>query len=85
MDRPPMSRHTIALAVSGAIILPVAICLIMAVASLLSAMGDAAGGGVLHWVALGCGIIWAINLILLVLALAINALSNPDDSNSEEK
>jgi hypothetical protein len=34
---------------------------------------------------LGCGIIWAINLILLVLALAINALSNPDDSNSEEK
>jgi hypothetical protein len=85
MDRPPIPRHTIALAIAGAIILPIAICLILAVASLLSAMGDAVGGGVLRWVALGCGIIWAINLILLVLALSVNALSNPNDSNSEEK
>jgi hypothetical protein len=85
MDRPPIPRHTIALVISGAIILPIAICLILAVASLLSTMGDSVGGGVLRWIALGCGIIWAINLILLVLALSINTLTNPNDSNSEEK
>ncbi len=84
MDRPPIPRHTIALAIAGAIILPIAICLILAVASLLSAMGDAVGGGAMRWVALGCGIIWALDLILLVLALGVNALNAPDDADSDE-
>ena len=84
MDRPPISRHSIALANAGAIILPIAICLILAVASLLSAMGDVTGGGAMRWVALGCGIIWALDLILLVLALGVNALSAPDDTDSTD-
>jgi len=83
MDRPPIARHTIALAIAGAIILPIAICLILAVASLLSAMGDSTGGGVLRWVGLGCGIVWILDLILLVLALGINALSGPDENGHE--
>jgi hypothetical protein len=84
MDRPPIPRYCIALAIAGAIILPIVICLILAVASLLSAMGDAAGGGAMRWVALGCGIIWALDLILLVLALGVNALRAPDDADSDE-
>lgn len=84
MDRPPIHRHAIALAIGGAIILPIAICLILAVASLLSAMGDAVGGGAMRWVALGCGIIWALVLILLVLALGVNAVSAADDADSDE-
>jgi hypothetical protein len=47
-------------------------------------MGDAVGGGALRWVALGCGIIWALDLILLVLALGVNALSAEDDADSDE-
>ena len=70
MDRPPIPRHSIALAIGGSNDLPIGICLILAVASLLSAMGDAVGGGAMRWVALGCGIIWCVDLILLVLALA---------------
>jgi hypothetical protein len=84
MDRPPIFRHIIALAIAGAIILPIAICLILAVASLLSAMGDMTGGGVLRWIALACGIVWILDLILLVLALAVNALVERDNSDSDE-
>ena len=84
MDRPPIPRHSIALAIAGAIILPIAICLILAVASLLSTMGDSVGGGAMRWVALGCGIIWALVLILLVLALGVNAVSAADDADSDE-
>jgi hypothetical protein len=84
MDRPPIPRHSIALAIAGAIILPIAICLILAVASLLSAMGDSIGGGAMRWVALGCGIIWTLDLILLVLALGVNALSATDDADSTD-
>ena len=84
MDRPPIHRHIIALIIAGAIILPIAICLILGVAALLSAMGDTVGGGALRWVGLGCGIVWALDLILLVLVLSINSLSEPDDSDSHE-
>jgi hypothetical protein len=84
MDRSPIFRHIIALGIAGAIILPIAICLILAVASLLSAMGDMVGGGVLRWVALACGIVWVLDLILLVLALAVNALRESEDSDTHE-
>ncbi len=83
MHKPPIPQSAIALAISGAIILPIAICLILGVASLLSAMGDSSGGGVLHWIALACGIIWALDLILLLLALGINAMSGPDEDANE--
>jgi hypothetical protein len=84
MDRPPIFRHIIALVIAMAIILPIAICLIIAVASLLSAMGDVSGGGVLRWVALACGIVWVLDLIVLLLALAVNALVETNNSDSDE-
>ena len=77
-------RRIIGLAVAGAIVLPIFICLIIAVSSLLSAMGDMLGGGVLRWVALAGGIAWIMNLILLVLAMGVNTISESDDSDSEE-
>ncbi len=85
MARLPIPQRFIALAIAGAIILPIAICLILAVSSLLSAMGDTLGGGAMRWIALGFGIIWALDLILLVLALSINALGDSNDSNSNER
>jgi hypothetical protein len=84
MNRPPIFRHIIGLGIAGAIILPIAICLILAVAALLSAMGDVEGGGVMRWVSLACGIAWVLDLILLVLALGINALTERDNSDSDE-
>lgn len=82
MNQPPIPRQMIALAIAGAVVLPIAICLCLAVASLLSAMGDASGSCALRWVGLACGIIWALDLIILVIALAVNALAEPDDSDS---
>ena len=38
----------------------------------------------MRWVALGCGIIWALDLILLVIAIGINTLSEPDSEPEED-
>jgi hypothetical protein len=85
MAKSPIPRQTIALVMAGAIILPIAICLIMGAASLLAAMGDTIGGGVMRWIAFGCGIVWALDLILLVLVLSIKSLSESDDTNADEE
>jgi hypothetical protein len=77
---PPLVPHRIVLAlIVTAILLPIAICIVFGVAALLQAMGDSAGGAVLHRIALGGGILWAINLISLVLVLAIGTLRGPDE------
>ena len=85
MRKPLIPQHTIALAISGAIILPIAICLVLGAASLLSAMGDASGGGVMRWIALGGGIVWTLDLILLVIAIGMNSLSEADGEPDEEE
>ena len=46
-------------------LLPITICVVVGVAALLGAMGDVAGGVMLHRLALGCGILWVIELICL--------------------
>jgi hypothetical protein len=85
MRKPPIARPTIAMAVSAAIILPIAICLLLGAASLLSGMGDGIGGGALRWIALGGGIVWALDLILLVIAIGMNSLSEADAEPDEEE
>ena len=47
-------------------------------------MGDSAGGAVLYRLALGCGIIWTIELVCLVLVLAIGTLRGPDEPDGPE-
>jgi hypothetical protein len=71
-------RATLAL-LAGTILLPIAICVVLGVAALLSAMGDATGGGVLQRVALACGIVWVVDLICLVLLLAVQAVKDHDE------
>jgi hypothetical protein len=84
MAKQPIPRQIIASIIAGAIILPIAICLILGVSSLLSAMGDTSGGGVLRWVGLSCGMLWVLNLILLVLAISINSLSESNNIDPHE-
>ncbi len=62
-----------------AVLLPIVLCVVSGVASLLNAMGDSAGGGVLYRIALAGGILWTIDLICMVLALAIGAIRGPDE------
>jgi hypothetical protein len=75
-----ISRRVLLFLIAAAAILPMAIALVVAVARLLAAMQDAAGAAALDRVALALGIVWALNLMMLLMALAIERLGPPGDS-----
>jgi uncharacterized BrkB/YihY/UPF0761 family membrane protein len=79
MHRPLIPDRIVLALIVVAILLPITLCVVSGVAALLSQMGDVAGGGVLHRIALAGGILWVIDLICLVLALAIGSLHGPDE------
>ena len=74
-----ISRTVFAILVAAACILPVAIAIVLAVGRLLGAMQDASGAAVLDRVALAIGILWAIDLVCLLVAQGINSLGPPSD------
>jgi hypothetical protein len=77
---PPQIHHRLILAlIVAAILLPITLCVVLGVASLLDAMGDSLGGLILRRIALAGGILWVIDGICLVLVLALGALRRPDD------
>jgi hypothetical protein len=73
-DKGVISKLLLARLLTGALLLPAAIVLVVAVAGLLSGMNDAGGAYVMNRVALGLGIVWILELIALLLALALNSL-----------
>jgi hypothetical protein len=77
-----IGKRTLLLLVAGALFAPIAIVLVLAVATLLGAMQDEAGQYALKRVALGLGMLWALDLVGLVVVLAVNALA---DEPGEEK
>ena len=60
--------------VIAALALPILVCVLVGVARLLNALGDAAGGLVVDRIALAGGIVWIVDLICLVIVLAIITL-----------
>lgn len=74
-----ISKSTLARLVGGLVLLPIAMLLLEGVAALLGAMQDAGGAAVLQRIALGLGIVWAFLAICLLLALAANAATAPDN------
>ena len=84
MHQPLIPSRIILVLVAASLLLPVTICVVFGVASLLGAMGDAAGGCVLQRIVLGCGILWVINLITLVVLLAIGTLRGPGEPDDTE-
>ena len=68
----------LALIVAG-LALPVTICIVLALASLLAAMNDAVGCAVLRYVALAGGVVWVVVLVGLIFVQAIHALGRSDD------
>jgi hypothetical protein len=53
--------------IAALLVLPIAICVLIAISALLCAMGDAIGGMAIKYVALGCGILWIVGFICVVL------------------
>jgi hypothetical protein len=79
MQQPFIPHRLVILMIVAAILLPVTISVVFGVASLLMKMGDSTGGGVLHRISLGFGILWAIDLICLILVQGIGSLGGPDE------
>lgn len=74
-----VSKRVLTILVTVAAVLPVAIAIVLAVGRLLGAMKDEAGAAALDRIALAIGILWAINLICLLVAQGINSLGPPSD------
>ena len=81
MQNPLINRRVGLTLIAIAILLPICICVVLGVAVLLVGMGDLAGGWVLKRIALAGGIIWAIDLIALLLLLALEILAGPNRSD----
>ena len=83
MTRKPIPKHVLAWMIGLALVLTVAMVVLMVTGHVLGKMGDAAGQSVLDAVALAAGVLWAVNLICLVLSLGINALAEDDFPTDE--
>jgi hypothetical protein len=79
----PEFRRVIVLLLGGALFLPIAIALIVTVARLLAALGDAAGALAFDRLGLGLGVTWVLSLIALVVCLALQTLARHGDSDDE--
>jgi hypothetical protein len=82
MRDPIIPKPFIFIIVCCAVLLPIAITVVLGVGRLLAAMGDNLGGGVLDRLGLALGILWIVDLIVLVVMLSIQSL---DDNNSKQQ
>jgi purine-cytosine permease-like protein len=69
-----ITRRALNLLVTVGCLLPIALVIVLGVAWLLAAMQDASGAAVLDRIALGLGIVWGLDLVVLLLALGIRTL-----------
>jgi hypothetical protein len=67
-------QRAIAWLLVGALGLPIALCVLFALARLLETMQDAGGAAVLQRVSLGLFALWVIDLVALLIVGAINSL-----------
>ena len=79
-----IGKRTLLLLVAGALFVPIAIVLVLAVATLLGAMQDVAGQYALKRVALGLAMLWALDLVGLVVVMAIVALWDDRGDDKDE-
>ncbi len=68
----------------GALGLPIVLCVLMAAARLLEGMQDAPGAAALGRISLACYILWAIDLVGLVIIQAVHALAGNRDEKDED-
>ena len=79
MAQKPIPQPVLFLLIAVALVLPIGLCMLLALGRLLAVMGDSTGGLVLDRIALAGGILWALDLICLILAQGINALADSND------
>ena len=81
MSRNPVSSKALPALIVAGLVLPITICVVLALAFLLPAMGDSVGGMVLRYVALAGGVVWIVVLVALIFVQAIHTLGRSDDAD----
>jgi hypothetical protein len=76
-------RSLLTILVTIGCVLPLAIVVCLGVGRLLAAMQDEAAAIALDRVALAAAIVWAIDLLCLLLAIGINALGPPPPGSGD--
>jgi hypothetical protein len=78
-------QRALLLLIALAVLLLVGGLVTLGLGELLEAMGDqGAVSSVLKYIALGCGVLFVVDLISLILAQAVNSLAETDDSPDEK-
>ena len=77
-------RRTLAALLGIAVVLPIAICVTLGVAYLLRQMQDTASAGLLDGAAAVEIVLWIVDLICLLLALAVNTFASGSGGSSEK-
>jgi hypothetical protein len=72
-----MFHRLIVCLVAGVVVLPIVLSVLVSLARLLGAMGDAGGAAVLDRISLGVGIVWLVDFVSLVLVLALERIGPP--------
>jgi uncharacterized membrane protein len=70
---------------SAAVLLPVAVTLVVATGALLAGLHDAAAARVFSGVALALGLVWAIDLVALVVMLGFDAARRADEFSTDDR
>ncbi len=81
MTGKPFPRLTLTILVAFAFVSTISLVVVLAVACLIGKMGDDGGRVVLESVALAIGLLWLIDLICLVFAVAVNSLYDSDSKS----
>jgi hypothetical protein len=74
-----ISRNVISALVQSAIIVPMMVLIVFGAGRLLGSMGDTTGSVWLNRLAVLGGLVWTIGLVLLLVALGINAARPHDE------
>ncbi len=69
-----VTRPLLVVLLIAALVLPIAICVLVAAAGLMASMQDEAASAVLVRFAQVGGILWLLTLIVLLISLAVNSI-----------
>ncbi len=78
-----ISQRLLLVLIVVSIVLVMTLAAVLAFGAILGAMGDETGSTVLRWVAAGVGMVLAIDLMCLLLALAIHAMERCEEPPDE--
>ncbi len=85
MTGPQIPNRFVVGLLTGFVVLPIAVCIFLAVSPVLAALGDDFGATLFRRISLILGTLWAIDGVTLLIALAVNAVLRTSDEERSSK